>query len=75
MVRIIITPDNQTISFDIPKDYIGRQIEVIAFAKDEMLEQEPIIRKRVSFNALAIDTLGYKFNRDEANERYVRKNS
>lgn len=69
MVRTIVTPDKQTISFDIPKDYIGRQIEVIAFAKDEELEQEPATRKKVSFNALAIDTLGYKFNRDEANER------
>ena len=39
MVRTIITPDNQTISFDIPKDYTGRQIEVITFAKDEMREQ------------------------------------
>ena len=69
IVRTIITPDNQTISFDIPKDYTGRQIEVITFAKDEMREQEPVVKKKVSFNALAIDTLGYKFNRDEANER------
>ena len=69
MVRIIITPDNQTISFDVPKDYIRRQIEIIAFAKDEIRDQEPVINKKVSFNALAIDTLGYKLNRDEANER------
>ena len=26
-------------------------------------------KKKVSFNALKIDTRGYKFNRDEANER------
>lgn len=69
MVRTIITPDKQTISFDIPKDYIGRQIEVIAFAMDEELAKEPAIKKMVSFNALAIDTRGYKFDRDEANER------
>lgn len=69
MVRTIITPDKQTISFDIPKDYIGRQIEVIAFATDEEHTKEPTSKKKVSFNALAIDTRGYKFNRDEANER------
>ena len=69
MVRTIITPDKQTISFDIPKDYIGRQIEVIAFAMDEELAKEPAIKKMVSFNALTIDTHGYKFDRDEANER------
>jgi len=68
MVRTIITPDKDTISFGIPKDYVSKQIEVIVFAKDEELTQEPTIKKKVSFTALAIDTLGYKFNRNEANE-------
>lgn len=68
MIRTIITPDKQTISFEIPKDYIGKQIEVIAFAQDEGMAKE-VVNKGVTFNALSIDTKGYKFNRDEANER------
>jgi hypothetical protein len=69
MIRTIVIPDKQTISFRIPEDYIGKQIEVIAFAKDEGLGKEVNSKKKVTFNALSIDTRGYKFNRDEANER------
>ena len=69
MVRTVITPHNQTISIDIPKDYIGKQIEVIAFARDEAFTQEKSSRKKTTFSALSIDTIGYKINRDEANER------
>jgi hypothetical protein len=70
MIRTIITPNEQTISFDIPEDYIGKQIEVIAFAKDEGIAVEKATKKKVTFTALSIDTRGFKFNRDEANERY-----
>ena len=69
MIRTVITPHKQTITFDIPKDYIGKEIEVIAFAKDEGISKEKHAGKKVTFAALAIDTRGYKFNRDEANER------
>ena len=68
MVRTIVTPDKQSISFDIPNHYIGKQIEVIAFAKDEgITKPEPF--KKVSFTVLHVDAINYKFNRDEANER------
>jgi hypothetical protein len=69
MIRTVITPQQQSISFDIPRDYVGKQIEVIAFAKDEGMQEKQPTSKEVSFNALSIDTKGYKFNRDEANER------
>ncbi|MGI4020336.1 MAG: hypothetical protein ACRYFA_02420 [Janthinobacterium lividum] len=70
MIRTTITPDTQTISFDIPTNYIGKQIEVIAFAKDEETSSsDRPIKKIVSFEALSFDTRGYRFNRDEANER------
>jgi hypothetical protein len=69
MIRTVITPQQQRISFDIPRDYIGKQIEVIAFAKDEGMQKKQTTPKEVSFDAVSIDTMGYKFNRDEANER------
>jgi hypothetical protein len=59
----------QIISFNIPKEYVGKQIEVIAFAKGEGINGESPVKKTVTFNALSIDTKGYKFNRDEANGR------
>ncbi len=69
MVRTTIVPDKQSISFDIPMDYIGKQIDVIAFSLDEGLKDEKMQSKKVTFNALSVDTRGFKFNRDEANER------
>lgn len=70
MVRTIITPEEQTISFEIPPNYIGKEIEGIAFAKDEGIKkQRNREEKKVSFTALTVDTRDYKFNRDEANER------
>lgn len=69
MARTIVTPDKQSISFDIPHDYVGKQIEVIAFAKDEGLGSRQTGKKRATFNAITLDTRGFKFNRDEANER------
>ena len=68
MVRTIVIPDKQSISFDIPNHYIGKQIEVIVFAKDEgIAKTEPF--KKALFTVLHVDAVNYKFNRDEANER------
>ncbi len=40
MVRTIITPDKENISIDVPKAYIGKQIEVLVYAIDELNEIE-----------------------------------
>ncbi len=69
MIRTTITPNTQTVFFDIPKDYIGKELEVIAFTKEEGREKKELHKKNVSFTALSIDTKHFKFNRDEANER------
>ena len=69
MVRTIIIPEKDTINISIPKHYVGEEVEVIAFAKNEGLQKNQIIQKKVSFDAISIDTKGFRFNRDEANER------
>jgi hypothetical protein len=35
MIRTIITPTQTTFTLDIPEHYIGKEIEVIAFQKEE----------------------------------------
>ena len=35
MVRTIVTPENQDIHLQVPKSYVGKKIEVIAFAIEE----------------------------------------
>ncbi len=71
MIRTFVTPNTDTInlSLSIPKNYIGKEVEVIAFTKDEGMQPKLQIKKVVSFTALSVDTKNYKFNRNEANER------
>lgn len=35
MIRTIITPHEQDISIQLPKEYLGKRVEVIAFTFDE----------------------------------------
>ncbi len=35
MVRATIIPSNETVHFNVPKEYIGKEVEVIAFTKTE----------------------------------------
>jgi len=41
MIRTLITPDKQDVSIHIPENYVGKQIEVLLYAVDELDEQEP----------------------------------
>ncbi|MCO4294301.1 hypothetical protein NF867_15675 [Solitalea sp. MAHUQ-68] len=42
MIRTIVTPDNQEVSIHVPKNYIGKKIEIIAFVVDETIEESAI---------------------------------
>lgn len=68
MVRTLITPQDQNILIRVPEDYIGKQVEIIAFTLEENSNVAQL-KKQASFTALKLDTIGYKFNREEANER------
>ncbi len=70
MIRTVVTPDKNLLSFNIPDKYIGKKLEVIAFAIDEPSENVIYTTKsRKNFSAIKLNTKGFKFNRDEANER------
>ncbi|WEA02407.1 hypothetical protein [Mucilaginibacter sp. SJ] len=40
MIRTKVTPENQDISIHIPQDYVGKQIEVLLYAVDELQEEK-----------------------------------
>jgi len=70
MIRTVITPDKNLLSINIPDKYIGKKMEVIAFLVDEPAEDVIYTAKRSkSFSAVKLNTKGFIFNRDEANER------
>jgi hypothetical protein len=70
MIRTVIIPDKNFLSFTIPDKYIGKKMEVIAFAIDEPAADLIYSTKNSkSFSAIKLNTRGFKFSRDEANER------
>jgi cytochrome c553 len=40
MVKTIVTPENNSIQLIIPANYIGREIEILVYAKDELEESQ-----------------------------------
>lgn len=71
MIQKVIIPDNTTInlSLTIPDSYIGKEVEIIAFAKNEGIQNKEQPKNFTSFDSIKIDTSNFKFNRDEANGR------
>ncbi len=67
MIRTIIKAKKNYLTIRLPNEYVGKQLEVIAFMLEE--EENKLGIKNVSFDAVSLDTRGFKFNRDEANER------
>lgn len=69
MIRTIVTPEEQRLTLMLPENFLGKQIEVIAFIVEEAIVKS---KKKVNFTILDIPEeykTTYKFNREEANER------
>jgi len=69
MIRKILKVNSDTVSISVPKNYVGKILEIIAFTKDEEQDKDILQDQKATFNALSLDTRGFKFNREEANER------
>ncbi|MFK7933754.1 MAG: hypothetical protein AB8G22_09600 [Saprospiraceae bacterium] len=69
MIRTILIAEKSNLLLQLPDNFIGQQIEVIAFVVKEAQEKAKSFQKRKTFSAIELDTRNFKFNRDEANER------
>jgi hypothetical protein len=47
MIRKTITPDKQTVSVELPESYIGKQIELLIYATDELQEHKTVGKKNI----------------------------
>ena len=45
MIRTVVKPENQNISIKLPKEFVGKQVEVIAFTVEEANETKEFIDK------------------------------
>ncbi|MDR1780309.1 MAG: hypothetical protein LBR50_06215 [Tannerella sp.] len=69
MVRTICVPESKQLVFPVPQEYVGRKVEVLIFPYEETFAVASANRTEAQFNAVSIDTVGFKFDRDEANAR------
>ena len=71
MFRTVVTPDKShyQLLLTLPADYVGKELEVIVFAKGEGVVAKALPHKKVSFTVLKTKGKRFKFNREEANER------
>jgi len=46
MIKTIITPQNNSYDLAIPTNYIGKKIEILFYALDEVVEENTIVIKK-----------------------------
>lgn len=71
MIRTVFIPEAEEFVFSIPKEYVGKRIEVTMLPADDIIEEyiRPDDKKKITFTSISLDTRGWKFDREEANER------
>jgi|GEM_PF-6003642 len=67
MIRTIITADDNNLTLKLSNNFLGKQVEIIAFVIEDT-DMKPI-NSRKEFDMIELDTHNFKFNRNEANER------
>ncbi len=48
MIRTILTPQNNSIHLSIPNNYVGKEIEVLLYSKEELAEEKPKEKKTMA---------------------------
>ncbi len=75
MIKTIVTPLNNSLYLAIPNNYVGREIEVLLYAKDE-LQEEKIKPKKTLANFTGIlsenDYQSLKSHTEQARKEWSR---
>jgi len=70
MIRTVVSSDTNVLSLNIPDQYIGRMLEIIAFAIDEpSSDVVNSIKAKKKFTSFELNTKDFKFDREDANGR------
>ena len=48
MIKTVVTPQNNNINLSIPNSYIGKEIEVLLYAKEELAEEKQKPKKSMA---------------------------
>jgi hypothetical protein len=66
MFRTIIKTQQRNLLLTLPEKYVGRNLAVLVFPVKTDNDKE---KTKKCFEAISLKTVGFKFNREEANER------
>lgn len=70
MYRKIVVPTERDHTVELPPEFYGQQVEVLAFTlPDELPETFREVDVKAFYDTIRLDFSGFKFDRDEANER------
>ena len=71
MYRQIVVPTESEHTIMLPKEFYGLKTEVIAFSLENNLIENAHSKTDIDsfYDGINLDLSGFKFNRDEANER------
>ena len=62
MIKTVIVPKENTVHLSIPSKYIGKEIEVLLYAKDEVVETTTSVKKPSDFFGTLSEEEGEKFH-------------
>jgi uncharacterized membrane protein len=63
MIRTIVIPNTQTVFFEVPANYVGKEIEVLFYAKDELVEQVTVKNSNAArFKGLLTNDVATKYD-------------
>ena len=64
MVRTLVTPQQQNISILVPQNYVGRQIEILLYPLDELVEEPQTAKPNnaAKYKGILSKEEGEKFN-------------
>ncbi|MBC7919786.1 MAG: hypothetical protein H7Z75_01725 [Ferruginibacter sp.] len=70
MYREILVPTDTKLTIELPREMVGKSIEVIAFAIEAYQPEAARIKEAFEFwQQHCVDLSDFKFDRDDANER------
>jgi hypothetical protein len=75
MIKTILTPQNNNVYLSIPNNYIGKEIEILLYAREELTINKPKEKKKFSdFNGILSedDYKSLKSNSEQAREQWNR---
>ena len=63
MIKTVVTPRNNNIQLSVPNSYIGKEIEVLLYARDEINEEKPVkINNAARFKGLLTQEEAEKYH-------------